>query len=140
MGRSRGVQNSGDDDTVHRFAHVPPPSFAILFCYTRARSVELTVLVAGRSGGGSHRAGMRRTPFPLASGELEKEGARKRSTTATTATRTSRGRYGSNAPSALTSTFAWNASLLALKSPHIAATILTKSWLVHRIVCCLCLT
>jgi hypothetical protein len=134
------VLSSGDDDTGHRSGHVLSVCFAILFCYTRARSVELTVLVAGRSGGESRRAGMRRTPFQPPSGELEREGARRRSITATTATRTSPGRYGSSAPSALTSTFAWSVSPSALKSPRTAATILTKSWLVHRIVCCLCFT
>jgi len=104
---------------------------------SRARRDDL-VLVAGRSGGGYRRAGMRLTPFLRPWEEQAREGARRRCTTATTVIRTFPGRYGSNAPSALTSISASSASPLALKSPHTGATILTGSWLVGH--GCLCLT
>jgi len=48
MGRSRGVPNSGDDDTGHRFAHVPPlHALPFRSATPHARSGELTALVAG---------------------------------------------------------------------------------------------
>jgi hypothetical protein len=123
---------------VKGFRDLPYPFGMFFYCLARGQATETTVLVswllldAGRSGGGSRRAGMRRTPFLRYVGEPARVGARRRSTIATTAIRTYPGRYVSSAPSAPTLIYAWNVSLLAQKSLRIGATIHTGSWLVPK--------